>query len=548
MKAIRSASLVVAPAVLSLLGACSSADKSEPTASSSAAVVRVCGAPTNGAVQGYDVSYYQGNFDWQAAKNGGIAFGFARISDGTGYIDPKFDANWSGMKAAGVLRGAYQFFEPAGDEVAQANLVVSKIGMLGDGDLPAMIDVEATGGQSPATIAAKIKTWLRLVEQGTGRKPFIYSGSYFWEGNVQDTTLGAYPFWIAAYGVTCPSMPNNGWPTWTFWQYSDGNGSLDHDVFNGTLAELQAMARAPDMAPRGYLDAVDCTMIAGWSQDEDTPTQAVAVDLYFDGVPGSGALAERITAGTNRMDLCSAIGSCDHGFSIAPPRALRDNKPHVVRAYGIDSSPAGTNVELSDSAKSFTCAPEAIPPKMARRWVTNSASFDAWKFSALDVGHYTDAELAKLPKLADHPAKPSLAQGDDGSPAIWVIDGATKRHVINPASMDAWHFAFADAVKTPAAKLAAMTTGPDWLPAPLLLQGAGAEVDVLDVAPNATPPGPGADGGIIDPGAPPSSTGTDGTTSDAPVATGSGCSATGRAGGSAWWVLLMGLAFVRRRR
>ncbi len=547
MKTARTWYLFAATAGIALLGACSSADTSEPTGSSSAAVTRMCGAPTNGAVQGYDVSYYQGNFDWQAAKNGGIAFGFARVSDGTGYIDPKFDQNWTAMKAAGVLRGAYQFFEPAGDEVAQANLVVSKIGMLGDGDLPAMIDVEATGGQSPATISAKIKTWLRIVEQGTGRKPFIYSGSYFWEGNVKDTTLGAYPFWIAAYGVTCPSMPDQGWAKWTFWQYSDGNGSLDHDVFNGTLAELQAMARAPDRAPRGSLDAADCSKIAGWSQDEDTPAQTIAVDLYFDGVPGSGAVAERVTASNNRMDLCSAIGSCDHGFSIPTPRALRDNKPHVVRAYGIDSAPAGMNDELGASAKSFTCAPEAIPPKMARRWVTSPAAFGAWKFSALDVGHYSDAELAKLPKIADQPVKPSLAQADDGSAAIWVIDGTTKRHVVDPASMAAWHFAFADAVKTPAAKLAAMTTGPDWLPAPLLVQGAGAEVDVLDVAPETAPGADGGSDGGGGPGTPPPSSGD--TPGDAPVATDSGCNASGhgRADGS-WMVLLLGLAFVRRRR
>ncbi len=126
--------------------------------------------------------------------------------------------------------------------------MVQKVGKLGAGDMPAMIDVEATGGQSPATIASKIKTWLDIVEAGTGKRPIIYTGSYFWQDNVKDTSFGKYPIWIAAYGPSCPSLPP-GWTNWTFWQYCNGetkyctNGKgFDRDVFNGTLAELKAFA------------------------------------------------------------------------------------------------------------------------------------------------------------------------------------------------------------------------------------------------------------------------------------------------------------------
>jgi lysozyme len=120
------------------------------------------------------------------------------------------------MKSAGVLRGAYQFFEPSEDEVAQANLMVQKVGKLGPGDLPAMIDVEVTDGQGGGTIGAKVAHWLQIVEAGTGRKPIIYSGSYFWQDDVGDTGLGSYPIWIAAYGPACPSLP----PGWSSWRRS----------------------------------------------------------------------------------------------------------------------------------------------------------------------------------------------------------------------------------------------------------------------------------------------------------------------------------------
>src|SRR5207244_9319013 len=105
----------------------------------------VCGARSAGPVQGVDVSEYQGAFDWAAAKAGGTVFGYARISDGTGHVDATFAGNWSRMKAAGVYRGAYQFFEPGEDATTQANMMVSAVGALGAGDLPCMIAVGVTG-------------------------------------------------------------------------------------------------------------------------------------------------------------------------------------------------------------------------------------------------------------------------------------------------------------------------------------------------------------------------------------------------------------------
>ncbi len=212
----------------------------EEIGNSSAAVTTVCGASPSGAVQGVDVSVYQGDFDWQSA---GVQFGYARIGDGLGG-DSQFASNWSKMKAAGVLRGAYQFFEPGDDETAQANLMIQAVGTLGDGDLPCMIDVEVTGGQSGATIAQKIAHWIQLVQAGTGRAPFIYTGPYFWQDSVGSTSFGSTPLWVADYGPSCPLIPP-GWSNWTMWQYSDGNGALDHDVFNGSLADLQKFAAPP---------------------------------------------------------------------------------------------------------------------------------------------------------------------------------------------------------------------------------------------------------------------------------------------------------------
>src|SRR3954470_12054238 len=69
--------------------------------------------PGNASVQGLDVSYYQGDIDWGAVAASGVKFAIARKSDGT-FLDTKFQQNWDGMKAAGLIRGVYQYFEPDG--------------------------------------------------------------------------------------------------------------------------------------------------------------------------------------------------------------------------------------------------------------------------------------------------------------------------------------------------------------------------------------------------------------------------------------------------
>ena len=210
--------------------------------------MQVCGADRYMGTQGVDVSYYQPNFDWKDKAGKGIEFGFARVSDGTTVIDDKFDRHWKGMKNNGIIRGAYQYFRPGQSAKKQANIMVNKVGQLGSGELPCVIDVEADGGQSPSTIASKIKTWMQIVEKGTGKKPIIYTSPGFWEGNVKDTSFGDHPLWVAHWGTSCPSVPN-GWNDWTFWQYCDGktqhckNGEgFDRNVFNGSSKELEKFA------------------------------------------------------------------------------------------------------------------------------------------------------------------------------------------------------------------------------------------------------------------------------------------------------------------
>src|SRR4051812_25617967 len=155
-----------------------------------------------------DVSYYDDAVDWPAAHAAGIDFAFIRVTDGTQYRDPRFAEYWSGAREAGVLRGAYQFFRPSQDPIAQADLLLSLMGPLEPGDLPPVLDVETSSGMSQATVAANARIWIDHVQAVTGRVPIVYAGLYSWPDLTGGADLTSSPLWIAQYtSAACPNIP-----------------------------------------------------------------------------------------------------------------------------------------------------------------------------------------------------------------------------------------------------------------------------------------------------------------------------------------------------
>lgn len=206
---------------------------------------RVCAdGPT---VQGIDVSYWQGTIDWGRVAGAGIGFAYIRLSYGDVFRDPKFDANWAGAKAAGVARGAYQFWKPSQSTDEQAQLMIDAMADMTTGDLPPVLDVEVTDSESARALAPKIDAWVAKVQGALGVTPIIYSGSYFWRDQVNGSkSEQGNPFWIAQYTSKCPNLPLP-WQRWALWQYSSTgtvpgiSGHVDMDKLNGTINDLRAL-------------------------------------------------------------------------------------------------------------------------------------------------------------------------------------------------------------------------------------------------------------------------------------------------------------------
>ena len=61
-------------------------------------------------IRGVDVSYYQGEIDWEILAEENIDFAFIKATEGSSHIDTKFKENWEQSGKTRLKRGAYHFF------------------------------------------------------------------------------------------------------------------------------------------------------------------------------------------------------------------------------------------------------------------------------------------------------------------------------------------------------------------------------------------------------------------------------------------------------
>ncbi len=232
--------------------------------------------------------------------------------------------------------------------------------------------------------------------------------------------------------------------------------------------------------PRGAFDAAYCDGLSGWAQDPDSPGSAIDVHLYIGGPAGDPkAYGMSIKANLNRSDLCTAIGSCNHGFSVPPPLGFFDGVAREVYAYAIDSG-GGGNPLLG--TKTLKCAPPRLPVGRVRRYVPSPAVLAAWKISGAEIAKVADAEIDVVPLGPDLSASPQLVQ-IAGAPEVYVREYETLRHVTSPAVMDTWELNWG-AIKTlPAADLAKDLRGATWTSMPFLVQRSDGKVYLLDSPP-----------------------------------------------------------------
>ena len=197
-------------------------------------------------ILGFDVSEYQGNIRWEDVgflqDSVPIHYVFIRATAGNNRLDSKFNVNWQAAKKQGFIRGAYHFYRPNENSLAQAQFFIKTV-TLEKGDLPPVLDIEnLPKTQSMDSLKVGLKRWLLAVEQHYGVKPIIYSGESYYKDFLKKDFKG-YTFWIANYNFFVETMKDD----WMFWQFTDKGmvpgikGPVDLNLYHGTPKMLEYM-------------------------------------------------------------------------------------------------------------------------------------------------------------------------------------------------------------------------------------------------------------------------------------------------------------------
>lgn len=214
---------------------------------------------THTTIDGIDVSDYQREVPWPAVHAASYEFGIAKATESVGFTCSTFARNWAGIKAAGMVRGAYHFARPSQNRNPKAEVdyflaAIDAAGGLETGDAIAL-DLEDTNVSAYRDLATWTLGWLQYAMGQVGFRPLLYSGEWYLKPHnlLSNTEIASSGLWLAAYGRVRPEPPDP-WPFVAIWQrdaWGDVpgiDGDCDLNTFFGTREQLLRYGK-PDKEP-----------------------------------------------------------------------------------------------------------------------------------------------------------------------------------------------------------------------------------------------------------------------------------------------------------
>ena len=205
---------------------------------------RYLGCVKAGTIPGVDVSYYQGEIDWEKVKAAGIEFAMIRLgyrgygAEGKLVEDEMAFENLEGALDAGLQVGVYFFSQAITVEEAleEAEFVLQRIKIY-DITMPVVYDWEyiseeaRTAKMDRRTLTDCYKAFCEKIAEA-GYTPMAYFNTYQSRQLMYLHELEDYPFWLALYSdrMTFPYR-------FEMWQYTDSGrvpgieGNVDINLF-----------------------------------------------------------------------------------------------------------------------------------------------------------------------------------------------------------------------------------------------------------------------------------------------------------------------------
>ncbi len=281
-----------------------------------------------GAKESYtciDVSRYQQNINWNKVKAAGVDYAIIRVGF-RGYeygglsIDPYFEQNIKGAKAAGIKCGVY-FYSVAKDEVeaiTEANFVLNAVKDYSL-DLPIAVDIEHVGdrvsGLSANQRTSNAIAFMETIKQA-GKRTMLYTYFNYYNNHLVKSRLTNYTLWMAYYTDNSNLLSGI---TYDGWQYaSDGtvsgiSGRCDMNVIfksmiTGNKADNPLIAKKEETKPN-----TNSSSAPAESSSEVTSSSSSEV--------ASGSSSESSSSNSSEETSGSSSEAASSNSSVAPPES-----------------------------------------------------------------------------------------------------------------------------------------------------------------------------------------------------------------------------------
>jgi len=264
-------------------------------------------------IYGQDWASYQAT----QPSTSGLSFAFVKVSEGLGYINPKWRQQRDHAKANGLVWGGYCYPHMANDPKAEADFFLKQVAWQ-PGDV-VILDWEgyddANKGVSQARQLAYKEQWLRYVKTKLPNNPVgMYCNTSYWK--TVDTT-GFYGdfLWIATGGRKAGD-PGIAAP-WLFHQYTDR--PIDTNYCHlGSLAELRtwALSFASTTPQEDFMTPDEKKWFESWFGQVNAMLWGNKNDLAA--LQGTvGALTKLIAAADNNLDEATVRAAVKQGVTEA---------------------------------------------------------------------------------------------------------------------------------------------------------------------------------------------------------------------------------------
>lgn len=168
-----------------------------------------------------------------------VSFMYIKSTEGITIHNRYFANDYANAKKKGIHVGAYHFFSTRTSAQEQANWFLRNT-IIHHDDFPPVLDVEPSDEQinqmgGGEELMRRVRQWLKIVEQRTGKRPILYVNQMFINTYMQDAAdiKQHNNIWIARYGEYKPDVKLVYWQLTPDGRVDGITGPVDINVFNG---------------------------------------------------------------------------------------------------------------------------------------------------------------------------------------------------------------------------------------------------------------------------------------------------------------------------